>query len=390
MPIAPEPKRGKDGNLLGYRYRIDAGINPRTNKRERPYINGDTEAECRRKVIDALDQLNKGTYFTISSDLRAKAYFTDWLADQKRRLGASHYRSNASAMKSTIIPFFQELRLTAITTAEVNRWLTWLEFERPRPLKPATIRKHREVLNRAMKAALEDDLILKNPVPRSRPPKGKSTPGILLSIAEVEAVMTQARGHRFEPYWSLGFTTGMRQGELLGLLWPDVHLDEPKPYVYVRHQWLYEPGKGFCLSEPKGKRPRRIPVPDWIVPYLREVRDQQDAKRFGNRQWNERRHVVINLRGNPASPDDVTEETHRMAELAGGPDFTSHDMRHTYASRLIANGEPPNVVADLLGHADNGVLALRIYAHLFDEQRMQTAVAIPDFLNVRSTLEVLA
>jgi integrase len=98
--------------------------------------------------------------------------------------------------------------------------------------------------------------------------------------------------------------------------------------------------------------------------------------------------VIVNTRGKPPHHSDVTRATHLLALDAGVHDFTSHDMRHTYASRLIAQGHPPNLVADLLGHADVS-LTLRIYAHLFDAQRMSVAVSMPDFLNGCSPVDAV-
>ena len=159
----------------------------------------------------------------------------------------------------------------------------------------------------------------------------------------------------------MGFYTGPRQGELLGLQWRDFDLHDG--VLYVRRQWTrageYGPTKTSAI--------RRLPLSDEMISLLsalklRSVYSGEDDPVFASR------------RGTPLGHRNVSHRGFEPAvALAGIVGVTFHDMRHAFASRMIARGIEPVTLSVLMGHKDIRE-TLNTYAHLWDRVRTDGAV----------------
>jgi len=160
---------------------------------------------------------------------------------------------------------------------------------------------------------------------------------------------------------------GLREGELLGLRLSDV--DFLRRIVMINYQLDPDsPDRG--RTEPKTRRSRRPlplpePVAEAIAAHLAKWGPGQDGS------------VWTTKSGRPPRHDHYNKSIAGARERAGLPaSTTSHDLRHHYASVLIAAGASVVEVAELLGHKDGGALVLKTYAHLFPESEERARRAI--------------
>jgi integrase len=154
---------------------------------------------------------------------------------------------------------------------------------------------------------------------------------------------------------------GLRRGELLGLTWEAVDLDEGR--LWVRQTLAWVEGRPR-VQQPKTRASRRvIPLPDVVVTALREHRKRQDDERAdaGDR-WTDSGFVFTTKLGGPMSPYALTKYWHAVRAKAGVPTLRFHDLRHTAVSLLLALGVPPHVVREIAGHSDIKV-TMMVYAH---------------------------
>jgi integrase len=153
----------------------------------------------------------------------------------------------------------------------------------------------------------------------------------------------------------------MRRGELLGLRWQDVDLDDAR--VSIR-QTLVSVDYALHFSEPKTKRLRRtIGIDPATVAALRAHLTRQHAERLAwGSVWKDTGLVFTQEDGSPVHPQSVSEAFDRHAMVAGLPVIRFHDVRHTYATLALEAGMRPWDLSDRLGHSDTS-MALDVYRH---------------------------
>jgi integrase len=225
-----------------------------------------------------------------------------------------------------------------------------------------------------MKFALRRGLISSNPCtlltnderPFHKPRKQKhvwSDEEIASLIHAAEEVAQQAEARfDYSPLIRTALYTGLRQGELLGLQWQDVDLQEGA--LYVRRQWTRSNEYGPTKT-PAGLR--RIPLPKELVQFFIELK-----LRSGHSADED--PVFASRQGTPLGHRNLTRRGFEPAVgRAGIEGVTFHDMRHAFASRMIARGIEPVTLARLMGHEDIRE-TLNTYSHLWDRARTDDAV----------------
>ena len=162
----------------------------------------------------------------------------------------------------------------------------------------------------------------------------------------------------------LALTTGMRRGELLGLKWADIDLENH--FLQVRRTLDFLAGYGgYAETEPKTARGRRkIMLPDFVVEALKQHRVQQLELRLKvGADWQEQDYVFTGLKGGPLNPRYILKLFDRLLQEAGLPHMRFHDMRHSAATLLLSMGVNPKVVQEILGHS-NISMTMDTYSHV--------------------------
>jgi integrase len=164
----------------------------------------------------------------------------------------------------------------------------------------------------------------------------------------------------------LAVHTGLRQGELLGLRWPDVDLRANRLSVARSLKVIAD---GLAFGPPKNKASRRsVPLNETAVAALESHRKRQNEERLRAPVWHDHDLVFPNRVGNPMDHNNLYHrEYNALLEKARLHDqeFTFHSLRHTFGTALIKGGEHPKVVQSLLGHASI-VQTMDTYSHLLE------------------------
>lgn len=208
------------------------------------------------------------------------------------------------------------------------------------------------------RAAAAWDLVARNVALTARPPRVIPAEQRTLTAAQVRQLWGSVRGTQWEPFLILTVTTGLRQGELLGLQWADLDLDAGT--LQVRRQL----GRDKTFGPPKGCRRRRLDLAALEVRALREHRARQDEQRH---QWGAAHEdaglVFATGRGRPLSWRDVIRDFKAILRKAGLAEMRFHDLRHTNATLMLELGIHPKVVQERLGHSQLGI-TLDTYSHV--------------------------
>jgi integrase len=200
-----------------------------------------------------------------------------------------------------------------------------------------------------------------------------------LSPAQARTLLEAAKSNRLEALYVLAVTTGMRQGELLGLKWGDVDLKCGT--VRVRRTLTLAKG-GPRLTEPKTKGSRRqIRLTASAVAALERHRANQDGEGAARgHNWKDQGLVFCSRRGTPIRRDNLHSKSWKpLLGRAGLPDTRFHDLRHTCATLLLTKGVHPKIVSEMLGHSSIAI-TLDTYSHVIPGLEDVAALAMEDAL----------
>jgi integrase len=237
------------------------------------------------------------------------------------------------------------------------------------------------VLHKALSQAMQWSLIPRNPTEAVQAPSPAPQEMQPLSPQEARRFLEATRGDQLEALYVLAITTGMRRGELLGLKWSDVNLENAT--VSVRRTLSRtDNGKHVTLGEPKTRKSRRtIPLTAQAVEALREhlTRQLEDIEQLGD-IYKDQGLVFTTNTGGPINPSNLRQRS--LAPLlrkAGLPHIRFHDLRHTCATLLLSQNTHPKFVQELLGHATIAI-TLDTYSHVIPGMGDYTARAMENAL----------
>jgi integrase len=186
-----------------------------------------------------------------------------------------------------------------------------------------------------------------------------------LSAEGARRLLDAARGDRLEALYVLSIHTGMRRGELLGLKWDDVDLENAT--VRVRRTLTrIDNGKRLALGPPKNKQSRRtVGLTKRAVEALRCHLERQlaEIEALGD-LYKDQGLVFTTEAGTPINPSNLRQRSLApLLKRAGLPKITFHDLRHTCSSLLFQKNVHPKLVQELLGHASVAI-TLDTYSHM--------------------------
>jgi integrase len=289
-----------------------------------------------------------------------KVYADRWLTDGEAERKASTQRFYRFNLKLHILPALGEHPIASIKRKHCRELLTACQ---QKGLKPASLRGVNRTLSAVLTQAVEDELLPANPAFRmGRHVRGgddDATPEIQpLTRDEAHAFLTTTKAHFPEWYafFLCSLRTGMRLGELLALQWADVDLHGR--FADVRRNLV-----AGRITTPKNRQRRRVDLSQHLTDTLRSLLTKRKAAALKSGEptaaW-----VFCNRDGAPLDGDNLRKRAfYRILEQANLRAIRFHDLRHTYASHLIQQGESLAYVKEQLGHSSIQV-TVDIYGHL--------------------------
>jgi integrase len=339
-----------DGSWYGY-VSLDHG--------RRKWYTGKTRADVQAKVAQGVRATLEGV--PIPPERGTVAQFLDaWLDETVRtKVRPSTYASYRDLVRLHLQPELKGIRLSRLTPAHVQGMLN---RKLGSGLSARRVDYIRAVLRSALNQALRWGLVTRNAAALAQSPRVIKREVQPLSPEEALTLLKAVRGDRLEALYSVALALGMRQGEILALRWQDIDFDAR--IIEVRHSLQWSDGS-FSLGEPKSERSRRRlgPLPGELLDALRAHKGRQVEDRLAAEAWDEWNLVFTTTRGRPLHGTDVTHAFQAHLAKAGLPRKRFHDLRHTAASFLLAEGVSPRVVMEILGHSQVS-LTLNTYSHV--------------------------
>lgn len=282
------------------------------------------------------------------------------------------------------------------------------------PYAPSVVRFQHRAIASALRLAMADRVIDHNPVRRVREPYIERPLLELPTTAELLAFLRAALAPRgvggaewYGPVIAAALMTGMRRGELCGLRWPNVRLDDletgeretgafgagERPDVgamlsagAVGEVWIVEQtdyqneGRYEWLPPKSARGVRRVPITPTLAAILRAQAERTARQRLrgGTRRWKDLDLVFPSQRGAPPNGGGLALARARIARAAGlAKTPTFHTLRHAWVSMLVEADVPLPTIVRMAGHAD-GRLIESCYYGLMGKGMDRAAQAITD------------
>jgi integrase len=205
-----------------------------------------------------------------------------------------------------------------------------------------------------------------NPVRDAEKPKGNGQMCEqdirVLSPSETNALLKAVENKKYHTLFMLAIMSGARQGELLGLKWPDI--DWKNNQIHIQRTF----NNGAWYKPKTSTSRRRIDIGPAMLKELKKWRIKCPQSPF--------ELVFPNEAGNPINHNNMVNR-HFLPSLKAAelPHIRFHDLRHTYASLLIEQGENIKYIQNQLGHSSPTV-TLNVYSHLMRDRNQEAACTL--------------
>jgi integrase len=349
--------------------RVDLGyVN---GKRKRKQIYGKTRKEVAEQLKVLLRDQQQGLELDVQRQTVAH-FLTRWLTDVvEPSTRPATFRVYAYIVRSHLIPQIGHHQLAKLTPQQVQ---AMLRRKREAGLSPATVQRVRDVLRNALTHALKWGLIVRNVAMLVEPPKVERRQLNPLTYAQAQRLLAAAKGDRYDALYRVALSLGLREGEVLGLRWEDIDLNDQRLHVRVAVQLVH--GKPTLVQPKTARSQRTLPLPATLVTVLKEhhVRQLEQRLLAGSR-WQETGLVFTSNLGTPIYPRNLLRSFYKLVERAGLPRMRFHDLRHSCATFLATQGVPARVAMEILGHSDIR-LTLGVYTHVLDESKRDAAAVM--------------
>lgn len=299
-----------------------------------------------------------------------------WLKSAKPSLRIRTWDRYEQYVRLHVTPSLGKIQLANLTPLHLQR-LYSQKIEAG--LSPTTVRHLHAMLHRALKQGVRWNVLQRNVADFVDAPRVEHHEIATLSARQASELLTAAHGDRLEALYVMAVTTGMREGELLGVRWKDVDLDRASVQVRGTMQATKD---GLRFAETKTRSSRRpVMLPARTVEALRRHRAAQAEERLRmGAAWEDNDLVFANQAGRPIAAGNLLKRSFEpLLAKAGLPRIRFHDLRHTAATLLMEQGVHAKVVQEMLGHTRIST-TLDLYSHVTPTMQRQAADAFDAIL----------
>ena len=340
------------------------------------YAYARTLKEAEKKRVDLKYKLVHGTYVKPSSYTYGE-WFEQWMKNYKKNtVKAGTYDTYLTYYDMCIKDVFGSVKLDKIKGVDIQRFYNNLL---EKDYKISTLKVVKAILNNSLKQALKDGIIERNPVDATELPRARvKTRQVITPGEQKQKTMTKEQQALFMKYaedsylynyFAVSLRTGMRSGEMRGLKYIDI--DKKNGVIHVCRTLKFIDKQGYFEDTPKTKNSLRdIPLTPDLISLL------ESQKNFwGFKVEKIDRYLFCNENGEPLNRNRVQYEIDRISNLirAAGYEFpriTSHVFRHTFATRAIEAGMPPQVLKTILGHSSLA-MTMDLYSHVLPNTKAE-------------------
>ncbi len=341
---------------------------------KRKTIYGKDLRELRKQLAQAI--ADNENFSSIRDEITLDEWFCRWMEIYKdKSVRPNTKREYAHIYQKNISPHLGNRTINSLVKSDIQRLVDTASdngyaYERQN--------KIRVILRDMLQRAVEDNLVINNPVSGIKLRADKEIKAQALSVEEQETFFDFCRNTFYDNLFNVAVNTGLRPGELFALELSDIdlengYIDVNKTLVYQKY--LTDNKKEFHVELPKTKQSyRKVPINSICREYLnRQIELKKIVSIKRPKQKNDYLFVTkFNTPLNSQIYSDAIKAVIRQINLMRTfdeqfPVFSGHTFRHTFATRCFENGVDAKVVQSYLGHASLK-MTMDLYTHVTDEK----------------------
>jgi integrase len=315
----------------------------------------------------------------------AKILFTDflleWLEMMKHNVEMTTYASYAVCIKSRIIPYFKEFKLTVqdVTPKHIQDYYQYgLNVEK---VSANTVIHRHANIRKALQYAFRTELIDFNPADRVERPRNVKYTAATYNDKELETLFAIVKGKKIELAVILGAFYGLRRSEIVGLKWDAVDFERKTLTIKHTVTEVTLDGKNTVIAKDRTKTKssyRSLPL---VAPFEELLHKMKAAQKLNRKVCGSAycrdylEYIYVDELGERIKPGYVTQNFALTLKKHGLKKIRFHDLRHSCASLLYANGVSLKEIQEWLGHSDISTTS-NIYTHLDYSSKVSSANAI--------------
>lgn len=320
-------------------------------------------------------------------------YLLDWLETKKYSISETTYYNYKKQVEKQICPYFAERKITLnnLTPSDIqdfyNDKLKNGKGKNGNSTSGNTIRHYQASIHNALKQAVILGRINYNPSDRVILPKKVRPVAEFYTADELKALLEAVQGTKLETPVVLASWFGLRRGEICGLRWKDIDLDNN---VLSVNGVVTDKGQGkqtdnltYRSDAKTSTSIRSFPIPAKVKEYLLNLKVVQENNRelagnSYNPTW--KGFVCVDDLGNLIQPGYITQMFPEFLKQHDFRHIRFHDLRHTNVSLLVNQGVDMKRIQSWTGHADYSTTA-NTYAHLLTNAKVELGDAISSVLD---------
>jgi integrase len=341
-------------------------------KRRRKVVYGKTRKAVSEKLKAASQSISGGELVT-STRLRLGAYLDVWLNDvilPHRERGT--YEGYESKARLYIKPHLGNKALVALTPRDVQTWITTLSTS---GLSARSVEYAHATLRACLNQAIIWGDLTRNVAMLARLPKQEGKEQQVLTLEQAKLFIEHCKQEKYGNLFIFAIGTGLRKSECLGVRWSDVE----DGILTVRQQVQRRLGITY-YSSPKTERGKRtILLPAFTREALLRQFEMQTRDKLIRSKYDDRDLIFAGDFGGPRDQRSVSRNLDEYLAACCVPRVRFHDLRHTFATLLLARGVDVRLAMDLLGHSQANVTQ-STYQHVLREMRVKTSQLLENLL----------
>lgn len=332
--------------------------------------------ECRKWIADA--KFNDEHETNLFGDMSVSAWFEYWIENMKgENIKSSTARNYKDRFKKNICPAIGNILLKDVKPLHCQSILNQMFAA---DYCVSTMNLTRITMYVLFESAVENGLVLKNPVTKAvKCPSGgiEPKPKRVLTIDEQELFINKTKGKSNYNQYAFILQTGLRTGELAGLKWSDVDIEEKS--ICVKRTIDYRNGEWEIKTPKSTSGYRTIPLTEEAIRILNDQKKKALSLDIISIEFHD--FVFLSKKGNPVKNSTYNKDLLRICKKIGIERFSMHTLRHTFATRCIEAGMKPKTLQMILGHA-NIAITMNLYVHITEEEKIKEMKTIESMLKI--------
>lgn len=332
------------------------------------------KGDAQKRLTELLASLDKGVY-TPPGRVTLAEHLRNWLNGYvKTNCSQRTLDGYQAIIEGHLIPALGHHQLK-----QLNQQMIQAYYGRAcEKLSSRTVHHQHRVLSQALKYAVRQGYLGRNPCDLVDPPSPKGKSMRTLTQSEVQDLLISAEGSYYYPVIYTAVSSGLRQAELLGLKWRDIDIASRSISV---NQVLYKRRGVYQFNKPKTEHSRRrVSMTSKLAEFLGEYRLERERLYHQLGKVTTLDDLVFaNVEGNPIDPSFLSHTFGKIVKRAKLENVRFHDLRHTFASLMLLRGAPPKVISEALGHS-SVAFTMDVYSHILPGMQSDAMALLDEVL----------